>query len=137
MEKKQIEVPSFVKKMNDIELEQMVSGMSDGTISVYAQIRDENSEVVGFKKVYLKDEKNRTLQSLYDQLNDIKESGLIKRISSLKRAKEIRIAISKLKEMQSYSMFSTGKELTISRRKLWESDIAQTARDIKEYRNTL
>ena len=62
IEDKKIEIPSFVKKMDDESIIKMAKDIALGEVNVYAPIENADSKIVGFKRVCLYDNlKNENL----------------------------------------------------------------------------
>ncbi|MBP3635712.1 MAG: hypothetical protein J6J17_04605 [Bacilli bacterium] len=141
MQGKQIEVPSFVKKMDEEKLQKIVDGMANGVMNVYTQIKDENGNIVGFKRVYLTKEKEMILSQMYSdlkrKLNSLEDYNIVNALKKMKEIKRLRKRIEEVRSSQSYTMYSTGFETSENRAKTWKDDIAQTSRDIKEYKNIM
>ena len=69
IEDKKIEIPSFVKKMDDESIIKMAKNIALGEVNVYAPIENADSKIVGFKRVCLYDNLKNEKDCIEDELN--------------------------------------------------------------------
>jgi len=141
IEDKKIEIPSFVKKMDDESIIKMAKDIALGEVNVYAPIENADSKIVGFKRVCLYDNLKNEKDCIEDELNyQIQEYKKAKRHLNLLKAlksrfEKIKLAkqLELLENEQSYISYITdsSEEPSLS---LCKEDLAQTARDIKPFK---
>ena len=91
IEDKKIEIPSFVKKMDDESIIKMAKDIALGEVNVYAPIENADSKIVGFKRVCLYDNLKNEKDCIEDELNyQIQEYKKAKRFETIKTFKFIK-----------------------------------------------
>lgn len=68
-----IEVPSFIKKLNDSKLNSLVGEVANGTIDLNVEVRNSEGQLIGFKKQLLQREKLILKGALLKQLVSAKK----------------------------------------------------------------
>lgn len=132
---KQIQIPDFVRKVEDDDLAEFARAISDGDVNIYTAIRDENSKIVGERQVFLKSQIIDELAAISEQIK-IKQEVLKK--SKIGYKKELKKELAFLKktynvllECPTYTPILDSEEIT-EYSEMVELDLAETLGSIKE-----